>query len=263
MTGTAAEIDGTGLVMSAVDVRKCFGRLEVLKGISMQVRRRETVCIIGPSGSGKTTFIRCINHLEKIDSGRIEVNGHLIGYREEKGKLVEDSERSIARQRTQIGMVFQRFNLFPHMTALENVIEAPIRVLGVPEGMAVAEAEALLARVGLAEKCNVYPGKLSGGQQQRVAIARALAMKPALMLFDEPTSALDPEVIGEVLRVMEELAHEGMTMIVVSHEMGFARAAADRVVMMDDGRIIEEGTPEHFFVAPTHERTRAFLSKIL
>jgi polar amino acid transport system ATP-binding protein len=229
----------------------------------MQVRRRETVCIIGPSGSGKTTFIRCINHLEKIDSGRIEVNGHLIGYREEKGKLVEDSERSIARQRTQIGMVFQRFNLFPHMTALENVIEAPIRVLGMPEGKAVAEAEALLARVGLAEKCNVYPGKLSGGQQQRVAIARALAMKPALMLFDEPTSALDPEVIGEVLRVMEELAHEGMTMIVVSHEMGFARAAADRVVMMDDGRIIEEGTPEHFFVAPTHERTRAFLSKIL
>jgi polar amino acid transport system ATP-binding protein len=229
----------------------------------MQVRRRETVCIIGPSGSGKTTFIRCINHLEKIDSGRIEVNGQLIGYREEKGKLVEDSERSIARQRTQIGMVFQRFNLFPHMTALENVIEAPIRVLGVPEGKAVAEAEALLARVGLAEKCTTYPGKLSGGQQQRVAIARALAMKPALMLFDEPTSALDPEVIGEVLRVMEELAHEGMTMIVVSHEMGFARAAADRVVMMDDGRIIEEGTPEHFFVAPTHERTRAFLSKIL
>jgi polar amino acid transport system ATP-binding protein len=255
--------DGTELVMSAVDVHKRFGRLEVLKGLALRVRRRETVCIIGPSGSGKTTFIRCINHLEKIDSGRIEVNGHLIGYREQNGKLVEDSEHSIARQRTQIGMVFQRFNLFPPMTALENVIEAPVRVLGMPEANAVAEAEALLARVGLAEKRDVYPGKLSGGQQQRVAIARALAMKPALMLFDEPTSALDPEVIGEVLRVMEELAYEGMTMIVVSHEMGFARAAADRVVMMDDGRIIEEGTPEHFFVAPQHQRTKAFLSKIL
>ena len=256
-------MSATDVVLRAADVQKHFGRLHVLKGVSLDVRRRETVCIIGPSGSGKTTFIRCINHLEKLDGGRIEVNGSLIGYRERKGRLAEDSERSIARQRTQIGMVFQRFNLFPHRTALENVIEAPVHVLGVPKEQAVAEAEALLARVGLAEKRDVYPGKLSGGQQQRVAIARALAMKPALMLFDEPTSALDPEVIGEVLLVMAELAHEGMTMIVVSHEMGFAREAADRVVMMDDGRIIEEGTPEHFFESPEHERTKQFLSKIL
>ncbi len=184
------------VVVRASDVRKRFGKLEVLKGVSLEVRKGETVCIIGPSGSGKTTFIRCINHLERIDGGRIEVNGHLIGYRERNGKLVEDTQRSIARQRTQIGMVFQRFNLFPHKTALENVIEAPVHVLGVPEAQAVAQAEALLARVGLADKCNVYPAKLSGGQQQRVAIARALAMRPALMLYDEPTSALDPETIG-------------------------------------------------------------------
>jgi polar amino acid transport system ATP-binding protein len=251
------------VVMEAVDVHKSFGRLHVLKGVSLAVQQRETICIIGPSGSGKTTFIRCVNHLEKIDSGRITVNGRLIGYRQRNGRLVEDSERSIAQQRTQIGMVFQRFNLFPHKTALENVIEAPVHVLGVPKDQAVADAERLLERVGLADKRNAYPGKLSGGQQQRVAIARALAMKPALMLFDEPTSALDPEVIGEVLTVMEELAHEGMTMIVVTHEMGFAREAADRVVMMDDGAIIEVGPPEHFFDAPEHERTKQFLSKIL
>ncbi len=253
----------TGAAVRAVDVRKRFGRLEVLKGVDLEVARGETVCIIGPSGSGKSTFLRCINHLERIDGGRIEVNGRLIGYRERNGKLVEDSEKGIARQRAEIGMVFQRFNLFPHMTALGNVIEAPIRVRGIPERQAVAAGEELLARVGLADKRDVYPGKLSGGQQQRVAIARALAMSPALMLFDEPTSALDPEVTGEVLEVMEELAREGMTMIVVTHEMGFARKAADRVVMMDDGRIIEEGPPEHFFVAPTEERTRQFLSKIL
>jgi polar amino acid transport system ATP-binding protein len=253
----------TQAVMRATDVHKRFGRLEVLKGISLEVGQGETVCIIGPSGSGKSTFLRCINHLEKITSGRIEVNGHLIGYREKNGELEEDSERSIARQRAEIGIVFQRFNLFPHKTALQNVTEAPIRVLRVPAEQAVAEAEQLLARVGLADKRDVYPGKLSGGQQQRVAIARALAMKPALMLFDEATSALDPEVIGEVLSVMEELAHEGMTMIVVTHEMGFARAAADRVAMLDDGRIIEDGPPEHFFSAPRHERTRQFLSKIL
>jgi polar amino acid transport system ATP-binding protein len=251
------------VVMCAEDVCKRFGRLDVLKGVSLEVRRGETVCVIGPSGSGKTTFIRCINHLEKIDRGRIEVNGHLIGYRERDGKLVEDSEQSIARQRTEIGMVFQRFNLFPHKTALENVIEAPVHVLGRPRDEAIARAEALLERVGLADKRDVYPGKLSGGQQQRVAIARALAMRPALMLFDEPTSALDPEVIGEVLAVMAELAHEGMTMIVVTHEMGFAREAADRVVMMDQGVVIEEGTPEHFFRNPTQERTKQFLSKIL
>jgi len=252
------------VIMRATDVNKSFGKLHVLKDVSLEVRQRETVCIIGPSGSGKTTFIRCVNHLEKIDSGRIEVNGQLIGYREkEDGRLVEDSERNIAKQRTQVCMVFQRFNLFPHKTALENVTEAPIHVLGTPKEKAAEEANALLARVGLGDKCGTYPGKLSGGQQQRVAIARALAMKPALMLFDEPTSALDPEVIGEVLAVMEELAHEGMTMIVVTHEMGFAREAADRVVMMDDGSIIEVGPPEHFFEAPEHERTKQFLSKIL
>jgi polar amino acid transport system ATP-binding protein len=250
--------------MQAADVHKSFGRLEVLKGVSLEVAKGETVCIIGPSGSGKTTFIRCINHLERIDSGRIEVNDQLIGYRQRKnGKLVEDSERNIARQRTQIGMVFQRFNLFPHKTALENVIEAPVHVLGTPKEQAVGLGTALLARVGLADKLDTYPGKLSGGQQQRVAIARALAMGPTLMLFDEPTSALDPEVTGEVLSVMEELASAGTTMIVVTHEMGFARKAAERVVMMDDGLIIEEGTPEHFFLEPRHERTKQFLSKIL
>ncbi len=254
-------VDAT--IMRAEDVVKRFGRLEVLKGVSLEVRGGETVCIIGPSGSGKTTFIRCINHLEKIDSGRIEVNGHLIGYREENGRVVEDSETNIAKQRCEIGMVFQRFNLFPHKTALENVIEAPVRVRKISKTKAVQEGEALLARVGLADKRDTYPGKLSGGQQQRVAIARALAMKPALLLFDEPTSALDPETIGEVLEAMKELALAGMTMIVVTHEMGFAREAADRVVMMDEGCVIEEGTPEHFFVAPTHERTKQFLSKIL
>jgi polar amino acid transport system ATP-binding protein len=252
-----------GLVLRATEVQKHFGRLHILKGVSLDVRQRETVCIIGTSGSGKTTFLRCINHLEKIDGGSIEVNGHPIGYRTKKGKLVEDSERNIARQRTEIGFVFQRFNLFPHKTALENVIEAPIQVRGVSRQEAISDAEKLLARVGLGDKKDTYPGKLSGGQQQRVAIARALAMKPALMLFDEPTSALDPEVTGEVLDVMEELAHEGTTMIVVTHEMGFAKRAADRVVMMDEGVIIEEGSPEHFFESPSHDRTKAFLSKIL
>jgi polar amino acid transport system ATP-binding protein len=250
-------------VVRADEVHKRFGRLEVLKGVSLDVYKGETVCLIGPSGSGKTTFLRCINHLEKIDAGRVAVNGRLIGYRERNGRLVEDNERSIARQRTQIGMVFQRFNLFPHKTALENITEAPVRVLGWPKERALAEAETLLAQVGLADKRNAYPGKLSGGQQQRVAIARALAMRPALMLFDEPTSALDPEVTGEVLAVMEELAHEGMTMIVVTHEMGFAKIAADRIVMMDDGRIIEEGAPEHFFLEPREPRTTQFLSRIL
>jgi polar amino acid transport system ATP-binding protein len=251
------------VVMRAVDVHKRYGRLEVLKGVSLEVHRQETVCVIGPSGSGKTTFIRCINHLEKIQAGRIEVNGQLIGYRERNGRLLEDSERSIAKQRTQIGMVFQRFNLFPHKTVLANVMEAPVKVLGRPKDEVESEALGLLERVGLADKRDAYPSKLSGGQQQRVAIARALAMKPALMLFDEPTSALDPEVTGEVLAVMKELAHEGTTMIVVTHEMGFAREAADRVVMMDDGIVIEDSTPEELFAHPRSERTRQFLSKIL
>jgi polar amino acid transport system ATP-binding protein len=261
---TAKENGGRGeAILRAEDVHKRFGRLEVLKGVSLVVYPRETVCVIGPSGSGKSTFLRCINHVEKIDAGRIEVNGHLIGYRERNGKLVEDSEKNIAAQRCEIGMVFQRFNLFPHMTALENVIEAPVRVRKTPKKQAIAEAEQLLARVKLADKRDTYPNKLSGGQQQRVAIARALAMRPALMLFDEPTSALDPETIGEVLDAMKELALGGMTMIVVTHEMGFAREVGDRVVMMDDGRIIEEGPPAHFFEAPREERTKQFLSKIL
>jgi len=254
---------GEAEVVGATDVHKFFGRLHVLKGVNLTVRRREVVVLIGPSGSGKTTFLRCINHLERIQQGQICVNGHLIGYRTENGKLVEDRERTIAQQRSEIGMVFQRFNLFPHMTALENIIEAPIQVRGTAEDEARGVGLKLLDRVGLAAKVNTYPQQLSGGQQQRVAIARALAMKPALMLFDEPTSALDPEMIGEVLDVMKELAHEGMTMIVVSHEMGFAREVGDRVVMMDEGVIIEEGTPEGLFSSPREERTQAFLSKIL
>jgi polar amino acid transport system ATP-binding protein len=251
-------------IVNAEEVEKYFGRHRVLCGVSLEVKRGEVVCIIGPSGSGKTTFLRCINHLERIDGGRIEVNGHLIGYRPGRnGELVEDSERNIAQQRTEIGFVFQRFNLWPHKTALQNIIEAPVRVRKSKPEEAVAQGEALLARVGLADKRNAYPGRLSGGQQQRVAIARALAMRPALMLFDEPTSALDPEMIGEVLEVMKELAAEGMTMVVVSHEMGFAREAADRIVMMDGGVIVEEAPPARFFAAPRHERTKQFLSKIL
>jgi len=254
----------TDVVVDARDVNKFFGRLHVLKDVCIQVKRQETVVVIGPSGSGKTTFIRCVNHLEKIQSGRIFVNGHLIGYRETgSGKLVEDKEKNIAAQRQEIGMVFQRFNLFPHMTAIENIIEAPIHVRGISKDEAMVMGRALLERVGLAAKETVYPNQLSGGQQQRIAIARALAMKPALMLFDEPTSALDPEMIGEVLEVMKELAREGMTMIVVSHEMGFAREVANRVVMMDEGVVVEEGTPDQVFSAPSHERTKTFLSKIL
>jgi polar amino acid transport system ATP-binding protein len=253
----------TDTVVQASDVHKWYGRLHVLKGMSLDVARREVVVIIGPSGSGKTTFIRCINHLEKIQQGRIFVNGHLIGYREAGGKLVEDREKNIARQRQEIGMVFQRFNLFPHLTVLGNVTEAPIQVRHMAESEARDIGRDLLARVGLANKLDAYPGQLSGGQQQRVAIARALAMNPALLLFDEPTSALDPEMIGEVLEVMKRLAADGMTMIVVSHEMGFAREAADRVVMMDEGQIVEQGKPEEMFANAQHERTRAFLSKII
>jgi polar amino acid transport system ATP-binding protein len=252
------------VILEARDVHKRFGQHEVLKGVTLTVRRGEVVCIIGPSGSGKTTFLRCLNHLERIDGGRIEVEGHLVGYRERPdGGLRELAAREIARQRAEIGFVFQRFNLWPHLTALENIIEAPIQVRGERRTAAVAAGERLLARVGLSDKRDAYPSKLSGGQQQRVAIARALAMRPKLMLFDEATSALDPETVGEVLAVMEELAADGMTMICVTHEMGFAREAADRVVMMDDGAIIEEGSPEHFFVSPTHVRTQQFLSKIL
>ncbi len=250
------------LVVQAEKVNKSFGSLHVLKDVDLQVRKNEVVVVIGPSGSGKSTLLRCINHLEKINSGRIFVNGHMIGYHERDGRLREDNEKNIAARRAEIGMVFQRFNLFPHLTALENIIEAPIRVRKMARDQALAEGERLLARVGLADKRDKYPQQLSGGQQQRVAIARALAMKPGLMLFDEPTSALDPEMIGEVLKVMEELAHQ-MTMIVVSHEMGFVRAAADRVVFMDEGRIVEEGAPQQVFDNPRNERTKLFLSKIL
>ncbi|WP_110968673.1 amino acid ABC transporter ATP-binding protein [Pseudomonas huaxiensis] len=252
------------LVIEALDIHKSFGALEILKGVSLQVRRGEVVVLIGASGSGKTTFIRCINLLEDIQSGRIRVNGHAMGYRERAdGSLVRDSERNIARQRRDIGMVFQRFNLFPHMTALENIIEAPIQVLGVAKAEALEQAKKLLARVGLADKGGHYPSMLSGGQQQRVAIARALAMKPQAMLFDEPTSALDPEIVGEVLQVMKELAEEGMTMVVVTHEMGFAKEVADRVVVLDQGELIEQGPPEQIFNRPSHPRTRAFLSRVL
>jgi polar amino acid transport system ATP-binding protein len=252
----------SSVIVKAEKVNKHFGALHVLKDIDLAVRKNEVVIIIGPSGSGKSTLLRCINHLEKINSGRIYVNGRLIGYLERNGRLVEDSEKNIARQRAEIGMVFQRFNLFPHLTALENIMEAPVRVRKIPVEQVREEAEQLLTRVGLTDKRDQYPNQLSGGQQQRVAIARALAMKPSLMLFDEPTSALDPEMIGEVLDVMKELAHE-MTMIVVSHEMGFARAAANRVVFIDGGRIVEEGTPDSFFENPREERTRLFLSQIL
>jgi polar amino acid transport system ATP-binding protein len=250
-------------VVQATGVEKWFGSHQVLKGISLDVKRGEVVVIVGPSGSGKTTFIRCINHLEKIQNGRIFVNGELIGYRERHGRLIEDAERNIARQRREIGMVFQRFNLFPHLTALGNIIEAPVHVRGVPRGEAMETAHALLVRVGLADKADSYPAQLSGGQQQRVAIARALAMRPSLMLFDEATSALDPEMIGEVLEVMKELAREGMTMIAVTHEMGFAREVADRVVMMVEGRIVEDTPPDRFFTAPTSDRSKAFLSRII
>ncbi|KAA8737206.1 amino acid ABC transporter ATP-binding protein [Pseudomonas koreensis] len=252
------------LIIEALNIHKAFGDLQILKGISLQVRRGEVVVLIGASGSGKTTFIRCINLLEDIQGGEIRVSGRPMGYRTRAdGSLVRDSERNIARQRRDIGMVFQRFNLFPHMTALENIIEAPIQVLGVPRQAALEQARALLKRVGLADKAEHYPSMLSGGQQQRVAIARALAMKPQAMLFDEPTSALDPETVGEVLQVMKELAEEGTTMVVVTHEMGFAREVADRVVVLDQGELIEQGPPEQIFSRPTHPRTQAFLSRVL
>jgi polar amino acid transport system ATP-binding protein len=250
-------------VLSARGVEKRFGGHVVLRGIDLDVHRGEVVCIIGPSGSGKTTFLRCINHLERIDAGRIEVSGRLVGYRlGGKGELREDSDGAIARKRSEIGFVFQRFNLWPHKTVLENITMGPTRVRGVPAREAVARAEELLDRVGLMEKRDQYPMRLSGGQQQRVAIARALAMNPTLMLFDEPTSALDPETTGEVLDVMVELARGGMTMICVTHETGFARKVADRIVMMDDGAIVEEGTPQALFTAARSPRTRAFLAKI-
>jgi polar amino acid transport system ATP-binding protein len=253
----------TSPMVNAEGVHKRFGRLEVLKGIDLQVQRREVMVMIGPSGSGKSTFLRCINHLEKINAGRLSVDGELVGYRESGGKLHELNERDVARERAQIGMVFQHFNLFPHMTAIENVALAPMKVSGASRDEAHRRASELLTRVGLADKLDTHPVALSGGQQQRVAIARALAMQPKLMLFDEPTSALDPELVGEVLDVMRQLARDGMTMIVVTHEMGFAREVGDQVVFLDGGLVVESGPPERVLDHPSQERTRAFLSKVI
>ena len=250
-------------MVRAEQVHKSFGRLEVLKGIDLEVAPKEVFVLVGPSGSGKSTFLRCINHLEKIDAGRLSVDGQLVGYHERGGKLHEMHHAEVAEQRRQIGMVFQRFNLFPHMTAIENVMEAPVTVRGETKAVVRERAIKLLDRVGLHDKTDNYPAQLSGGQQQRVAIARALAMEPKLMLFDEPTSALDPELVGEVLDVMRQLADEGMTMIVVTHEMGFAREVGDALVFMDEGVVMEAGDPRQVLTNPQHPRTKAFLSKVL
>ncbi len=255
--------DGGGPVIEVVAVHKYFGDHHVLRGIDLTVRRGEVVVIIGPSGSGKSTLLRCLNHLETIDQGRIAVDGQPLGYREAGGRRVELRDAEVARQRREVGMVFQQFNLFPHMTARENITAGPVHVLGAKPAEAEVQGRALLELVGLAHKADAYPGQLSGGQQQRVAIARALAMDPKVMLFDEPTSALDPEMITEVLDVMLNLSRRGITMLVVTHEMGFARAAADRIIFMDEGRLVEEAPPDRFFTNPTNERTRQFLGKIL
>ena len=250
-------------MVNAVEIHKSFGSNEVLKGINLEVNKGEVLCLIGPSGSGKSTFLRCINHLEKIDSGRLSVDGAIIGYREHNGKLYELKPSEAAKQRSGIGMVFQRFNLFPHMTALDNVTSGMIRVQSIDKETATKEGMALLDRVGLSEKTNNYPAHLSGGQQQRVAIARSLAMKPKLMLFDEPTSALDPELVGEVLDVMKSLAQSGMTMLVVTHEMGFAKEVADSVIFMDNGVVVESGKQSDVLKNPQHERTKSFLSNVI
>jgi polar amino acid transport system ATP-binding protein len=250
-------------MLRAEAVHKSFGRLEVLKGVSLEVAQGEVMCLLGPSGSGKSTFLRCVNHLEKIDAGRLWVDGELVGYRQVGHRLHELGEKDVVRKRAEIGMVFQHFNLFPHMTALGNVIEAPVRVKRERPDHAARHGRELLDRVGLADKTGCYPAELSGGQQQRVAIARALAMDPKLMLFDEPTSALDPELVGDVLDAMRGLARDGMTMVVVTHEIGFAREAGDTLVFMDAGAVVEHGPPREVLANPREERTRAFLSKVL
>ena len=250
-------------MLEARNVKKSFGALTVLNGITLSIDVGQVLCLLGPSGSGKSTFLRCINHLEKINSGRIYVDGELMGYKEKGEDLYEMKPSDIANQRKQIGMVFQKFNLFPHLTALDNVMIAPMGVVGLPKPAARILAMELLERVGLSDKANVYPAQLSGGQQQRVAIARALAMEPKLMLFDEPTSALDPELVGDVLSVMRDLAKTGMTMIVVTHEMGFAREVADHVAFMDQGLVVESGTPMQVLDNPRHERTQAFIKSVL
>ncbi len=251
------------LMIDAQQVCKSFSGLEVLKGIDLAVPKGTVTCLIGPSGSGKSTFLRCVNHLEKITAGRLYVDGELIGYKEKNGTLYEISEAEAAKQRSDIGMVFQNFNLFTHRTALENIIEAPVQVKKMPVKQAKTRAMELLEQVGLAHKADAYPSQLSGGQQQRIAIARAVAMDPKLMLFDEPTSALDPELVGEVLRVMRQLAADGMTMLVVTHEMGFAKEVSDQVVFMDAGRVVEAGSPKEVIDNPQHERTKLFLSSLL
>jgi polar amino acid transport system ATP-binding protein len=259
----ASSGNGAPPMVKAEGVHKRFGRLEVLKGIDLEVKRGEVMCMLGPSGSGKSTFLRCINHLEKINSGRLSVDGELVGYRESGGKLHELRESEVARKRSEIGMVFQSFNLFQHMTARDNVALAPVRVLKASRTEARKQAEDQLARVGLSDKLDTYPVALSGGQQQRVAIARALAMQPKLMLFDEPTSALDPELVGDVLDAMRQLARDGMTMIVVTHEIGFAREVGDTAVFMDDGVVVESGKPRDVLDNPQHQRTKEFLWKVL
>jgi polar amino acid transport system ATP-binding protein len=251
------------LAVQAEGVRKSYGRFEALRGIDLEVARGQVTCLIGPSGSGKSTFLRCINHLEKVTAGRLSVDGELVGYRQHGGKLYELRDKEVCAKRAKIGMVFQRFNLFPHMTALENVTLGPIRVKHESRSAAEERARKLLDRVGLADKLASYPSQLSGGQQQRIAIARALAMEPSLMLFDEPTSALDPELVGDVLDVMRGLAEDGMTMIVVTHEMGFAREVADSLIFMDEGVVVESGQPREMLASPQNERTRSFLAKVL
>jgi polar amino acid transport system ATP-binding protein len=263
LSDVGAGASSTGEMVRADSVHKSYGSLEVLKGIDLVVKPGEVCCVLGPSGSGKSTFLRCVNHLEKINAGRIFVDGELMGYHERGGKLHEMGEKDVARQRRSIGMVFQRFNLFPHMTVLQNVMEAPCQVKRESKAEVRERAAALLDRVGLAEKRGSYPGQLSGGQQQRVAIARALAMRPKLMLFDEPTSALDPELVGEVLDVMRDLARDGMTMVVVTHEIGFAREVGDTLIFMDGGVVVEQGPPREVIANPPQERTKAFLSKVL
>ena len=253
----------TRLMVKSEAVHKSFGALEVLRGIDLEVAAGDVMCLIGPSGSGKSTFLRLINHLEKLDAGRLWVDGELVGYRQQGDKLYELKDREVCAKRAEIGMVFQRFNLFPHLSVLENVTIGPVKVKGVSQKDAAERAAALLARVGLQDKMTSYPSQLSGGQQQRVAIARALAMDPKLMLFDEPTSALDPELVGEVLDVMRALADDGMTMVVVTHEMGFAREVGDTVVFMDGGQVLEAGDPRKVLVEPENERLRSFLSKVL
>jgi polar amino acid transport system ATP-binding protein len=263
VTDVSSWAPATHKMVKAVGVRKSYGAIEALRGIDLEVAASEVMCLIGPSGSGKSTFLRCINHLEKISAGVLEVDGELVGYRAHGERIHELRDREVCAKRAEIGMVFQRFNLFPHMTALDNVTLAPMVVRGESKSTVAQRAKKLLERVGLADKLRAYPNQLSGGQQQRVAIARALAMEPKLMLFDEPTSALDPELVGEVLDVMRQLAREGMTMVVVTHEMGFAREVADQVVFMDAGVVVEQGFPGDVLSNPQHERTQAFLSKVL